>query len=123
MQRDVAAAQVALGPSRGSRWTGRLRSTGARGEADRGVIIGPGPVAGRRSPSTCPPSRRSYRPITGRYRVHTLALYPRNELLRDQLREAVSAALDVADVLRKSGRGNPHRRLVRCHPMGGQDSR
>lgn len=36
--------------------------------------------------------------------VHTLAIYPRNELLRDQAREALIAALSVGEVLSQQGR-------------------
>lgn len=71
----------------------------------RGVIIGAGTGSGK-TLSFYLPAFAAIAPtlVQGRHRVHTLALYPRNELLRDQLREAVSAALDVADVLKNSGR-------------------
>ena len=62
--------------------------------------------------------------LPGRFQVHTLALYPRKELLRDQLRDAVAAALAVAGVLEKAGR-----RRIRIGalygdtPVNGQDWR
>jgi ATP-dependent helicase Lhr and Lhr-like helicase len=72
---------------------------------NRGVIIGAGTGSGK-TLAFYLPAFSAIAPglVQGRHRVHTLALYPRNELLRDQLREAVSAALDVADVLKESGR-------------------
>jgi ATP-dependent helicase Lhr and Lhr-like helicase len=71
----------------------------------RGVIIGAGTGSGK-TLAFYLPAFAAIAPglMQGKHRVHTLALYPRTELLRDQLREAVSAALDIADVLKKSGR-------------------
>jgi ATP-dependent helicase Lhr and Lhr-like helicase len=71
----------------------------------RGVIIGAGTGSGK-TLAFYLPAFAALVPglLQGKHRVHTLALYPRNELLRDQLREAVSAALEVADVLKQSGR-------------------
>ncbi|MFG1757037.1 protein DpdJ [Micromonospora echinofusca] len=37
-------------------------------------------------------------------RVHTLAVYPRNELLKDQVGEALRSSLDIAPALRVGGR-------------------
>ena len=72
----------------------------------RGVIIGAGTGSGKTLAFYLPCLRRPRsRSPTGQ----APAAYPRpvpearNELLRDQLREAVSAALDVAEVLKKSG--------------------
>ena len=76
-----------------------------RAKKTRGVIVGAGTGSGKTLAFYLPAFAAISGPTPGRHRVHTLALYPRNELLRDQLREAVSAARSVADVLRKSGRG------------------
>jgi hypothetical protein len=106
VQGDVAAAQVK------GRDLARFQVDAAaeifQALADnrtRGVIIGAGTGSGK-TLAFYLPAFTAIAPslILGRHQVHTLALYPRNELLRDQLREAVSAALDVADMLKKSGR-------------------
>jgi ATP-dependent helicase Lhr and Lhr-like helicase len=123
-QSDVVTAQV------GGRDLARFQVDAAvavsRALADRhgrGIIVGAGTGSGKTLAFYLP----AFAAITpslskSQYRVHTVALYPRNELLRDQLREAVRSALDVADVLRRSGR-RPIRvgALYGATPWDGQD--
>lgn len=104
--RDVAAAQVKgrdLARFQVDAAAEIFRALGER--RTRGVIIGAGTGSGKTLAFYLPAFASIVPGLgQGRHRVHTLALYPRTELLRDQLREAVSAALDVADALQKSGR-------------------
>jgi ATP-dependent helicase Lhr and Lhr-like helicase len=106
IQGDVAAAQVAGRPLAQFQVDAASEIFRAVGDKrTRGVIVGAGTGSGK-TLAFYLPAYAALTPglITGRHRIHTLALYPRNELLRDQLREAVSAALAVADVLKQSGR-------------------
>lgn len=70
----------------------------------RGVIVGAGTGTGKTLSFYLPAfsamaeNLRSERPG----RVHTMAIYPRKELLRDQLREAVSVARTLAPTLRNA---------------------
>ncbi|HEY0640533.1 MAG TPA: protein DpdJ [Pseudonocardiaceae bacterium] len=72
----------------------------------RGVIVGAGTGTGKTLSFYLPAfsamaeNLRSARST----RVHTMAIYPRKELLRDQLREAVSVARTLAPVLRAAKR-------------------
>ncbi len=72
----------------------------------RGVIVGAGTGSGKTLAFYLPAFAaiadgiRSGAPG----RVHTLALYPRKELLRDQLKEAVQVASRVEDALREEGK-------------------
>jgi hypothetical protein len=105
VQGDVAAAQVNgrdLARFQVDASTEIFRALGEK--RTRGVIIGAGTGSGK-TLAFYLPAFAALAPglLQGRHQLHTLALYPRNELLRDQLREAVSAALEVADVLKKSG--------------------
>ncbi len=126
MQSDVAAAQVKARPLARFQVDSAAeiyRALGAKRTC--GVIVGAGTGSGK-TLAFYLPAFAAIAPglITGKYRVHTLALYPRTELLRDQLREAVSATLDVADVLRKSGRRQIRvGALYGATPWDGQDSR
>jgi len=70
-----------------------------------GVIIGAGTSSGKTLAFYLPAFAAivgGARPRTAR--VHTLAIYPRRELLRDQLREAVVLAGRIEDVLTRDGR-------------------
>ena len=105
VQGDVAAAQVNgrdLARFQVDASTEIFRALGEK--RTRGVIIGAGTGSGK-TLAFYLPAFAALAPglLQGKHQLHTLALYPRNELLRDQLREAVSAALEVADVLKKSG--------------------
>jgi ATP-dependent Lhr-like helicase len=105
VQGDVAAAQVNgrdLARFQVDASTEIFRALGEK--RTRGVIIGAGTGSGK-TLAFYLPAFAALAPglLQGKHQLHTLALYPRNELLRDQLREAVSAVLDVADVLKKSG--------------------
>jgi ATP-dependent helicase Lhr and Lhr-like helicase len=72
---------------------------------DHGVIVGAGTGSGKTLAFYLPAFAALAEGLyVGKHQVHTLALYPRKELLRDQLREAVAAALAVAGALRTSGR-------------------
>ena len=108
VQGDVAAAQV---NRRGRIWprfqvdrVDRVIFRALGEKRTRGVIIGAGTGSGK-TLAFYLPAFAALAPglLQSKHQLHTLALYPRNELLRDQLREAVSAALEVADVLKKSG--------------------
>ncbi|PAX88411.1 DEAD/DEAH box helicase [Streptomyces albidoflavus] len=70
-----------------------------------GVIVGAGTGSGKTLafylPAFAAMAERA-RPNT--FRLHTLALYPRKELLRDQLREALSTARSLQPALLKLGR-------------------
>lgn len=71
----------------------------------RGVIVGAGTGSGKTLAFYLPAMAaiaESAQP--GRYRLSAVAVYPRNELLRDQLREAIVTAEQINDVLRQHGR-------------------
>ncbi|TDC79154.1 protein DpdJ [Streptomyces hainanensis] len=66
----------------------------------RGVIVGAGTGSGKTLAFYLPAFAAMAESLRqGRHRVHTLALYPRNELLRDQLRTALITAKTVEPVL------------------------
>ena len=126
VQLDVATAQVKGRPLARFQVEAAAEIYRALGrKRTRGVIVGAGTGSGK-TLAFYLPAFSAIAPglITGKYRVHTLALYPRTELLRDQLREAVSAALDVTGVLRRSGRRQIRLgALYGATPWNGQDSR
>lgn len=94
--RDLAAFQVSAA---------RAVSSSLAGNRDRGVIVGAGTGSGKTLAFYLPAfAAMAEQALPGRFRTHTLALYPRKELLRDQLRDAVSTALTVREVLRAAGR-------------------
>ena len=71
----------------------------------RGVIVGAGTSSGKTLAFYIPAfAAIAEQARPGSAHVHTLAIYPRRELLRDQLREAVLSASRVGDVLTGSGR-------------------
>ena len=78
-------------------------SLAARGS--RGVIVGAGTSSGKTLAFYLPAfAAIAERAHPGRTQVHTLAIYPRRELLRDQLRETVLAAGKVREALLQHGR-------------------
>lgn len=105
LQADIAAVQA------GDRNLARFQLDAAlsiyrslREMHSRGVIIGAGTGSGKTLAFYLPAFAAmapGLRP--GKFQVHTLALYPRKELLRDQLREAITAAHSVASALEKAG--------------------
>ena len=105
LQSDVASAQV------GDRNLAAFQLNAARavfaslGEAKgRGVIVGAGTGSGKTLAFYLPAfAAMAEQALPGSHRVHTLAVYPRKELLRDQLRDAVDTARAVAGVLGKQG--------------------
>jgi len=71
----------------------------------RGIIVGAGTGSGKSLAFYLPAfASMAQTALPGQFRLHTVALYPRKELLRDQLRDAVHTALMVSDVLGKAGR-------------------
>lgn len=103
-RRDVVVAQVAgrsLARFQVDATAGIFQALGQ--QRSRGVIVGAGTGSGK-TLAFYLPAFAALVPylVQGRHQVHTIALYPRNELLRDQLREAVTGALRVADALRES---------------------
>jgi ATP-dependent helicase Lhr and Lhr-like helicase len=75
------------------------------GTRGRGIIIGAGTGSGKTLAFYLPAfAAMAQSALPGRPGIHTLALYPRKELLRDQLREAVATARVVADALESAGR-------------------
>ncbi|MBO3752589.1 DEAD/DEAH box helicase [Streptosporangiaceae bacterium NEAU-GS5] len=71
----------------------------------RGVIVGAGTGSGKTLAFYLPAMAaiaESAQP--GLSRLHTIAVYPRNELLRDQLREAITAGEQISDALHQHGR-------------------
>ena len=70
----------------------------------RGVIVGAGTGSGKTMAFYVPAFiAMAAHARTGGTGVHTLALYPRNELLRDQLREAVGRLAGINEVQVSSG--------------------
>ncbi|UOE21932.1 DEAD/DEAH box helicase [Thermobifida halotolerans] len=99
LQEQVAAAQI----SDYSLARFQVRATEAIFDSlarrqSRGVIIGAGTGSGK-TLAFYLPAFAAMSAETHRRQVHTLALYPRTELLRDQLRDAVAAALKVNPLL------------------------
>ncbi|UXX94173.1 DEAD/DEAH box helicase [Streptomyces sp. AD2-2] len=75
-------------------------------ERSKGIIVGAGTGSGKTLafylPAFAAMAEQAYfRPAQG---VHTLALYPRKELLRDQLRESIRAVNAAEQALRESKR-------------------
>ncbi len=71
----------------------------------RGVIVGAGTGSGKTLTFYLPAiAAIAESAQVGRHRLYALAVYPRNELLRDQLREAIVTAEQINDVLRQHGR-------------------
>lgn len=79
--------------------------TSLRSGPSKGVIVGAGTGSGKTLafylPAFAAMAEHAQRAVA---RVHTLALYPRKELLRDQFREAVRTAQTVEEALRQEGR-------------------
>lgn len=126
VQNDIAAAQIS------ERNLARFQLDAARsiyeslhGPRGRGVIIGAGTGSGKTLAFYLPAfAAMAPGALPGRFQVHTLALYPRKELLRDQLRDAVATALAVASVLEKAGlRRIRIGALYGDTPANGQDRR
>ncbi|MYS94808.1 MULTISPECIES: protein DpdJ [Streptomyces] len=70
-----------------------------------GVIVGAGTGSGKTLSFYLPAfAAMAERARPNSFRLHTLALYPRKELLRDQLREALSTARSLEPTLQGSGR-------------------
>lgn len=115
LQRDVAHAVI------GDRKLAQFQVTAARavltGLADtrsRGIVVGAGTGSGKTLAfylpallSLSPTLPQGATQSTGKYVVHTLALYPRKELLRDQARDAVASVLGITDALRRHGARPP----------------
>ncbi|MFF9644192.1 protein DpdJ [Kitasatospora aureofaciens] len=71
----------------------------------KGLIIGAGTGSGKTLAFYLPAfAAMAQEARPGSARVHTLALYPRKELLRDQLREAVRTADSIGNALHRAGR-------------------
>jgi ATP-dependent Lhr-like helicase len=107
LQSDLATAYI------GDRQLARFQVAAARavatslnGRQGRGVIIGAGTGTGKTLSFYLPAfAALAEQARPGQWnRVHTLALYPRKELLRDQLREAVRVAQALTPVLRAARR-------------------
>ncbi|WP_323746153.1 protein DpdJ [Catenulispora pinisilvae] len=80
--------------------------TSMQAQQGRGVIVGAGTGSGKTLAFYLPAyAAMAENAIAGRNQLHTLALYPRKELLRDQMRTAVSAALEVAPAMCDRPRG------------------
>jgi ATP-dependent Lhr-like helicase len=109
LQLDVAAAQIAGRDLARFQLDAARSISGSLNAADgRGVIIGAGTGSGKTLAFYLPAfAAMAAGAVPGPSHVHTLALYPRKELLRDQLRDAVATALAVAPALEKAG----HRRI------------
>lgn len=105
-QLAVAAAQVA--GRRLSRFqldATKAVSAALSANTDRGVIVGAGTGSGKTLAFYLPAMAAIAESAKkNQHRLHTIAVYPRNELLRDQVREAVVAAEQIDEVLRKHGR-------------------
>jgi hypothetical protein len=106
LQAEVAAAQVeGLQLAQFQVATARSVVAAAAAGQTRGVIVGAGTGSGKTLAFYLPAyTLMAERAIPGRFGVQTLALYPRKELLRDQLREAVHAAQVVRGALLRHGR-------------------
>jgi hypothetical protein len=106
VQEDVASSQI------GTRNLARFQVDATRviysalsRQQPRGVIIGAGTSSGKTLAFYLPAFAAIAEHATGVHRrVHTLALYPRKELLRDQLRDAVITAQAVEEALTRGGR-------------------
>jgi len=106
LQEDVASAQI------GTRSLARFQVDATRQifsslsrRQSRGVIIGTGTGSGKTLAFYIPAFAAMADHASGHHRrVHTLAIYPRKELLRDQLREAILAAEAIGAALTSNGR-------------------
>jgi len=106
LQEDVASAQI--GPRSLARFqadaTCQIFSSLSRRQS-RGIIIGTGTGSGKTLAFYIPAFAAMADHASGHHRrVHTLAIYPRKELLRDQLREAILAAEAIGAALTSNGR-------------------
>lgn len=105
LHEDIAAAQI------GDRDLARFQLDASRsilesvhGAHGRGVIIGAGTGSGKTLAFYLPAfAAMAQRALPGRFGTHTVALYPRKELLRDQLRDAVTTARAISSALEKAG--------------------
>jgi ATP-dependent helicase Lhr and Lhr-like helicase len=102
---DIAAAQIGgLDLARFQLDASRSILESLYGAQGRGVIVGAGTGSGKTLAFYLPAfAAMAQRATPGRFGLHTLALYPRKELLRDQLRTAVATSLAVANALEKAG--------------------
>ncbi|MEV5412979.1 protein DpdJ [Thermopolyspora sp. NPDC052614] len=106
LQSAVANAQIQGRPlSRFQVAATRAIFEAAGDDRSRGIIVGAGTGSGKTMafylPAFCLMAEQARR---GNDRgVQTLALYPRTELLRDQMKDAVAVALQVNKVLKKGG--------------------
>jgi ATP-dependent Lhr-like helicase len=106
LQSDVASAQL------GDRDLAAFQVSAVRavfaslkGSVGRGVVVGAGTGSGKTLAFYLPAfAAMADQAFPGRHRIHTLAVYPRKELLRDQLRDAVATARLVAGELTATGR-------------------
>lgn len=106
LQSRVADAQIQGRPLARFQLSATRAIFEAAGEGrSRGVIVGAGTGSGKTMafylPAFCHMAEQAGRGID--CGVQTLALYPRTELLRDQMKDAVGIALKVNEVLKKSG--------------------
>jgi ATP-dependent helicase Lhr and Lhr-like helicase len=70
------------------------------GQSNRGTLVGAGTGSGKTMAFYLPAfAAMTERAMPGRYGVQALALYPRKELLRDQLQEAIRTAQRINKVL------------------------
>lgn len=102
LQHDVASAQLRRHHDLARFQVDATRSIFESISADlgRGVIVGAGTGSGKTLAFYLPAmAAMAQHAIPQVYRIHTVALYPRNELLRDQMKEAVGAALAVAPAM------------------------
>ncbi len=78
---------------------------GLRSSRNSAVVVGAGTGSGKTLSFYLPAFTDVVNQVheNGRHVVHTLALYPRKELLRDQLADALSTALILNPVLVKNG--------------------
>ncbi len=106
LQTEVAAAQVeGLQLAQFQVATARSVAAAAAAGQTHGVIVGAGTGSGKTLAFYLPAyTFMAERAIPGRSGIQTLALYPRKELLRDQLREAMRAAQVVRSTLLRHGR-------------------
>lgn len=102
---DIAAAQIGeLDLARFQLDASRSILESLHGMQGRGVIVGAGTGSGKTLAFYLPAfAEMAKHAVPGRFAMHTLALYPRKELLRDQLRTAVATSRAVAGVLEEAG--------------------
>ncbi|MER5280116.1 protein DpdJ [Streptomyces sp. NPDC002809] len=80
--------------------------TSLSSQRSKGIIVGAGTGSGKTLSFYLPAfaAMAEHAHPGGAKRVHTLALYPRKELLRDQLRESIRSVEDVEEALHESRR-------------------